>query len=152
MHTYPNNSPQAAARIVALALIANGEVKASEWTELKSMRVHHQLGLTIEEWHDIVSDLYLELVGSAKSLSDGLRDTLMMKLLLDSVDDPGLQRQVIRLCAGVINADGQVDEGESAFLLAILSEWALRPEDDALVAPLLYGLDFQVVERRTLCQ
>jgi tellurite resistance protein len=151
MHTYPSNSPQAAARIVALALIANSEVKTSEWAVLKSMRVHEHLGLTTEEWHEVVGDLYIDLVGSSTSLSDVLGDARLTRELLDHVDDPDLQRKVMRLCTGVINADGQVDEGESAFLLATLSQWELHPEEQELVEPLLYGLDFQVKHRRTLC-
>jgi tellurite resistance protein len=152
MQTYPSNSPQAAARIVALALIANGEVKTSEWAELKSMRVHQHLGLSLEAWHDIVSDLYVDLVGSATPLAARLSDTQMIKRLLDTVDDPRLQRQVIRLSTAVINADGEVDEGESTFLLAMLSQWELSPKEQDLVEPLLYGLDFQVMQRSTLCQ
>jgi uncharacterized tellurite resistance protein B-like protein len=151
MHTYPTNSPQAAARIVALALIANSEIKPSEWAELKSMRVHEHLGLTTEEWHEVVGDLYIDLAGSSTSLSDALGDARLTRELLDHVDDPDLQRKVMRLCTGVINADGQVDEGESAFLLATLSQWELHPEEQELVEPLLYGLDFQVMHRRTLC-
>jgi len=152
MQTYPTNSPQAAARIVAWALIANGEVKPSEWAELKSMRVHEHLGLSREEWHEVVGDLYIDLVGSATSLADCLGDAQMIKRLLDTVDDPGLQRKIMRLCTLVINADGQVDEGESIFLLAALSQWELHPEEAELVEPLLYGLDFQVVNRRKLCR
>jgi uncharacterized tellurite resistance protein B-like protein len=152
MQTYPTNSPQAAARIVAWALIANGEVKPSEWAELKSMRVHEHLGLTREEWHEVVGDLYIDLVGSATSLADCLGDAQMIKRLLDTVDDPGLKRKIMRLCTLVINADGQVDEGESVFLLAALSQWELHPEEEELVEPLLYGLDFQVVNRRKLCR
>lgn len=151
MQTYRTNSPQAAARIVALALISNGEVKASEWAELKSMRVHQHLGLPVEEWHEIVSDLYMELMGSDTPMADSLGDTQMIKRLLDTVDDPRLQRQVMRLSTAAIHADGQVDQGESAFLLAALSQWELASEEQALVEPLLYGLDFQVTQRRTLC-
>jgi hypothetical protein len=151
MHSYPTNSPQAAARIVALALIANSEVKTSEWAELTSMHVHENLGLTIEEWHEVVSDLYIDLLGSATSLLDCLGDARITRRLLGHVDDPDLQRKVMRLCTGVINADGQVDEGESAFLRTTLSQWELHPVEQELVEPLLYGLDFQVMHRRTLC-
>lgn len=151
MHTYPTNSPQAAARIVALALTTNNEIKTSAWAELASMQVHEHLGLTTEEWHEVVSELHTDLVGSATSLSDGPGDARTTRRLLDHVDDPELQRTVMRLCTGVINADGQVDEGESAFLLATLSQWELPPEEQELVEPLLYGLDFQVMHRRTLC-
>ena len=146
---YPRNSPQAAGRIVALALISNGEVKPSEWAELESMQVHEQLGLTREHWHDVVGNLYFDLVGSATPLADCLVDARMIERLLEDVDDVPLQRRVLRLCMAVINADRQVDEGESAVLRAAIDHWVLVPEEQALIEPLLYGRDFQVMSRRT---
>lgn len=146
---YPRNSPRAAGRIVALAFISNGEVKPCEWAELKSMLAHEQLGLTRDEWHDVVSDLYFELVGTATALADCLVDARMIERLLDGVDDVALQSRVLRLCTAVINADGQVDEGESVVLRTAIDHWQLHPEAQELVEPLLYGLDFQVVPRGT---
>jgi uncharacterized tellurite resistance protein B-like protein len=146
---YPRNSPHAAGRIVALALIANGEVKPAEWAELESKQVHEQLGLSREQWHDVIGDLYIDLVGSATPLADCMVDTRMIELLLDDVDDLALRLRVLRLCTAVINADRQVDEGESAVLRAAVDRWELYPEELELVEPLLYGLDFQVVPRRT---
>ena len=145
---YPGNSSHAAGRIVALALIANGEVKPCEWAELKSMQVHDQLGLTREEWHDVVGDLYFELASSAKTLADCLADVRMIERLLDDIDDVMLRRRVLQLCMAVINADRQVDEGESAVLRAAVERWELSPEEEQLVGPFLYGLDFHVMPRR----
>jgi hypothetical protein len=146
---YPRNSPHAAGRIVALALLSNGEVKPSEWAELESRRVHHQLGLTAEEWRDVVGDLYLHLVGTGGALAGRLTDARLIGRLLAEVDDAALQRRVLHLCAAVIHADHQIDEGESAVLRAVLDHWELRPEEHELVEPVLYGLDFQVTPRRT---
>lgn len=152
MKNYPKNSPHAAARIVALALIANGEIKPCEWAELKSRQVHEHLGLSREEWHDVVSDIHVKLAGSALPLADGLIDARLLEQLLDDVDDERLQRLVLRLSTAVIDADGQVDEGESAFLLAAISQWELHPDEQVLVEPHLYGLDFQVRQRRASCR
>ena len=45
MRKYPKNSPQAAARIVALTLIADGDIGQEELALLENLAVHHQLGL-----------------------------------------------------------------------------------------------------------
>jgi len=45
MRAYPKNSPQAAARIVALTVIADGDIRIQELQLLDSMRVHSALGL-----------------------------------------------------------------------------------------------------------
>ncbi len=148
-HRYPRNSPRAAGRVVALALIANGEVKPSEWATLESNQVHEQLGLTKEEWHEVVGDLYIDVASSARSLASSRFDDRMITQVLADVDDPTLQRSVMRLCMAVIHADRQVDEGESAVLRTAIDSWDLPPEEQEVIEPLLYGRDFQVVPRRT---
>lgn len=147
---YPRNSSHAAARIVALALISNGEVKASEVAALEAMQAHEQLGLTQQEWHDVVHELCADLLASATQSTDCLIDARMIEKLLADVDDVTLQRLVLRLCTAVINADGQIDVGESIILLAAIDHWGLEPDEQELLEPLLYGLDFQVVPRGTL--
>ncbi len=144
---YPRNSPHAAARIVALALISTGEVKPSEVAVLEAMQAHEQLGLTQQEWHDVVHELCADLLASATQSTDCLIDSRMIERLLGDVDDVTLQRLVLRLCTAAINADGQIDDGESFVMLAAIDRWGLDPDEQELLEPLLYGLDFQVRPR-----
>ncbi len=146
---YARNSPHAAARIVALALISSGEVKPSEVAVLEAMRAHEQLGLTQQEWHDVVHGLCADLLASATQGADCLIDSRMIKRLLGDVDNVTLQRLVLRLCAAAVNADGHIDDGESFVMLAAIDHWGLDPDEQALLEPLLYGLDFQVAPRGT---
>ena len=148
-HRHPRNSPHAAARIVALALISNGEVKPSEVAVLEAMQVHNQLGLTHQEWHDVVHELCADLLASATQSAHCLIDSRMIEWLLADVDDVTLQRRVLRLCTAAVNADGQIDAGESIVLMAAIDQWGLHPDEQELLEPLLYGLDFQVVPRGT---
>ena len=48
MRTYQNNSPQAAARIVGLAMLADGNVCKAELDVLDRLGAHQQLGLQPE--------------------------------------------------------------------------------------------------------
>ena len=146
---YARNSPQAAANIVALALISNGEVKPSEVAVLEAMRAHEQLGLTRQEWHDVVHELCIDLLGSATHGTDCQIDGRMIEQMLADIDDVALQRLVLRLCTAVVNADGKIDDGESIVVLAAIDHWGLHPDEHELLEPLLYGLDFQVTARST---
>jgi uncharacterized membrane protein YebE (DUF533 family) len=148
-HRYPRNSPHAAARIVALALISNREVKPSEVAVLAAMQAHEQLGLTQQAWHDVVHELCTDLLASATQSTDCIIDSRMIERLLADVDDVTLQRRVLRLCTAAVNADGQIDAGESIVLMAAIDQWGLDPAEQELLEPLLYGLDFQVVPRGT---
>ena len=146
---YSRNSPHAAARIVALALISNGMVTSAELAVLEAMRAHEQLGLTRQQWHDVVDELCADLLQAATPCTDCHVGSGTIERLLEDVSEVALQRLVLRLCTAVINADRQIDEGESIVLRAAIDSWGLHPDEQELLEPLLYGLDFQVVPRGT---
>lgn len=144
---YPRNCPRAAANIVALALISNGEVKPAEAAVLEAMRVHEQLGLSRKEWHDVVHELCIDLLWSSTHGTDCRIDGRKIEQMLADIDDVALQRLVLRLCTAVVNADGKIDDGESIVVLAAIDHWGLHPDEHELLEPMLYGLDFQVTAR-----
>jgi hypothetical protein len=144
---YPRNSAEAAARIVALALIANGRIKAVETAALDALRAHERLGLTRPQWHGVIHDLCTDLLGPARCGDEGCIPSELLDRMLDEVDDDATRRLVLRLCSAVVQADRQLDEAESYVLLAAVDRWGLHPDDQALLEPMLYGRDFQVRPR-----
>jgi hypothetical protein len=66
LRPYPRNSGEAAARIVALALIANGRIKAVETAVLDALEAPERLGLTRSQWHGVIDDLCADLLGTAR--------------------------------------------------------------------------------------
>ncbi|WP_269507653.1 TerB family tellurite resistance protein [Burkholderia sp. IMCC1007] len=54
MRTYPRNSAQAAARIVALVLIADGHVDPSEERFIEKLETRHRFGIESTEFAQIV--------------------------------------------------------------------------------------------------
>jgi uncharacterized tellurite resistance protein B-like protein len=114
MRHYPQNSPQAAARIVALALLADGHVCKRELDALDQVAAHEQLGLSRQELHSVVQTFCEDLLIAAQlSWDTACRvDAATMAELMAEVDDPVLWRKVMRLCGAVIDADGHVSDGE----------------------------------------
>lgn len=145
---YARNSAQAAARIVALALISNGRIKAVETAVLDARHAHERLGLTRPQWHGVIQDLCTDLLGPARCGDDGCITGELLDRMLDEVDDGRIQRLVLRLSSAVVHADCRVDSGESLVVLAMIERWGLHPDDHALLEPMLYGTDFQVRPRR----
>jgi hypothetical protein len=144
---YPRNSAEAAARIVALALIANGRIKAVETVALEALRADERLGLTRQQWHGVIHELCADLLGPARCGDDSCIPSELLNRVLDEVDDYTTRRLVLRLCSAVVHADRQIDDGESFVLLAAIDRWGLHPDDHALLEPMLYGSDFQVRPR-----
>ena len=52
MRKYPQNSPQSAARIIALTIVADGDLGQDELALLDELEVHAQLGLEREALHE----------------------------------------------------------------------------------------------------
>lgn len=143
----PRNSPRAAGRIVALALLANGTVKPSEWAALHRQDAAQRLGLSEQAWRDLLADVALYLPDAERPGAPGIDQRLILRWLA-AVDELPLQRLVLALCAATVSADGDVDHNEARLLRGALAQWVVPPEDQAQVEPLLYGLDFQVLPRR----
>lgn len=147
LRAYPRNSAEAAARIVALALIANGRIKAVETAALEAQQARQRLGLTRPQWHAVIHELSTDLLGATRCDDDCCISSALLEHVLDEVDDDGTRRLVLHLCSVVVHADRQIDDGESFVLLAAIERWGLHPDEHALLEPLLYGSDFQIRPR-----
>lgn len=144
LRPYPRNSGEAAARVVALALIANGRIKAVEAAALDALDAPARLGLTLSQWHDVIDDLCTDLLGTARCGNEIRIPSAMLDSVLDQVDDGDSRRLVLRMCSAVVQADSQIDDGESFVLLAAIERWGLRPDDQALLESAVCGTDFEV--------
>jgi hypothetical protein len=54
MRSYPHNSPEAAARIVALAMLADGHLSKSEFDALERLNIYGRLGLGPADWDSVI--------------------------------------------------------------------------------------------------
>jgi hypothetical protein len=127
MRSYPRNSPEAAARIVALVLICDGHVCRSEVDALKALQVEPELGLAPGAFMPLVQTLCEDLlmgVGSSGPLFGGL-DTPTLASLIDDVDQPALQRKVLQLGAAVAEADRHLAEAERLVMDEARRRWRL---------------------------
>ncbi len=127
MRSYPHNSPEAAARIVALVLISDGHVCSSEFEVLKKLEAERQLGLEPQLLPHIVHTLCEELLASGYgtgSLMGNVDDNALASLMAE-ISDPALQRTVLRLSLAAALADGHLADGETLVLEAARHHWKL---------------------------
>lgn len=128
MRRYAQNSPQAAARIVALTLIADGDIGVAEQAMLEERAVHLELGLTRDALHAVI-DSFCEDLLSSKQLNWADTcpvDEYTLSALMGEIDDPALRRKVLALCVKLAEVDNQVAEGESIVLTAAVTHWNLQ--------------------------
>jgi hypothetical protein len=130
MRSYPTNSPRAAGRIIAVALLADGHLSKTEIDLLDRLDVARHLGLARSELHGVVHGFCEDLLASASGgWADACRiDNATLFGLLAEIDEPALRRQVLQLCTQVVDADDHLADGESALLMAAVSHWGLQHE------------------------
>jgi uncharacterized tellurite resistance protein B-like protein len=128
MQTFENNSPQAAARIVALTLVADGHIGEAELQRLDDLKVHEQLNLPLDEMHAVMKDFCQDMLRSPQlNWSDVCPlDERELAGLMAQITRPSLRQRVLHLCVQVAEADGHVAEGESTVLNAAVEHWGLQ--------------------------
>ncbi len=134
MRSYPRNSPEAAARILSLAALADGSLSSIEVQALDEVDAYAQLGLhrlQMQEvmralCHDLLSHAELKEQGGAHAATVCRLAPALMAELMAEVDDPQLRVTLLQLCVKVIEADHHIDEGESLVLLTALEQWDLH--------------------------
>lgn len=130
MRRYPANSPQAAARIVALTVLADGDIGDFEIAWLDRLAVHEQLGLAREEFHALLDTFCEDLLSSGQlKWADACPvDDRTLADLMGEIQAPELRRKLLRLCVDLAEVDARVDEGESIVLVAAVEHWGLHHE------------------------
>ena len=130
MRSYPVNSPQAAARIVALTVVADGDIGDAEIECLDRLAVHEQLGLARQELHAVLDTFCEDLLSSDQlKWADACPvDERTLADLMGEVQDPALRLKLLRLCVELAEADAHVAEGESIVLVAAVEHWGLHRE------------------------
>ena len=130
MRTYPCNSPQAAARIVALTVLADRDIDKTEIDRLDSLAVHEQLGLCRQDFHAVLDSFCEDLLSSEQlQWAEACPvDDRTLAELMGEIEETALRRRLLRLCIEIAEADGRVAEGESIVLTAAVEHWGLHHE------------------------
>ena len=125
MRSYPRNSPEAAARVVALALLADGHLSLVEIDALELHGVAARVGLSGPAFREVMHGLCEDLlVQSPMVWKDNSQiDPQLVRGLLAEIDDPGLCAELMHLCRTVIEADRHVADSEALMLSTAFVHW-----------------------------
>jgi len=127
MRHYPSDSPEAMGRLVALTLMADGAIDASELKQLDHTDTVRRLGLNEASFDRVIHELCEDMLSSAHRTPAGHLelDAKSIDLLLAEVQHPLLQRQVLRMMLDVVNADGKLSGGEAVMVAEAMKFWGI---------------------------
>lgn len=119
-----------AARLVALILIADGELASRELVALDQHKIAELLGVRRDVLIQAVIDRCRALLahgGSAEAVR--VLDLEQVERMLDQVSDPALQIVLCRAMLVLSKADGRITTPEQTLLRHALSRWNLTLSD-----------------------
>jgi uncharacterized tellurite resistance protein B-like protein len=125
MRTDPTDSPEAAARLLAMTLVADGQYSMSEIKTLDRLGAPQRLGLSPEALKGVIDAFCEDLLVAGNGQWSGsihLDDSIRRQLMAE-VKDPSLQETVWRLCEAVALADGHLADGEVELLDRMAFAW-----------------------------
>jgi uncharacterized tellurite resistance protein B-like protein len=130
MRTYPANSPQAVARILALVMVADGNVSKAELDAIERFGAYEQVGLERNVMPAVLQTLCEDLLQARHPYwANACQvDAQTLEELLAEIEDPELRATVHRLCVAVAAADNHVADGELVVLASAAAQWGVGQE------------------------
>ena len=129
LRTYPVDSPRAEARLIVLALLADGRVDAAELDGLAKYQTFEELGISRDDFFQVLYDFCAD----AAKLPEGSDNYLISPSLLDKlfaeVCNAGERQKLVRLIFDVIRSDGHLAESEAWLIWSAIDTWLLRLDD-----------------------
>jgi uncharacterized tellurite resistance protein B-like protein len=123
MRTYSIDSPYATGRILALTMIVDGNLAASELEALDRSKILDHIDLDPAGFQRLMHDLCDDLLAST-SLGTGQPDIALIDSLLAEVANPDLRRKLLRAMWSIADADDWLSDSEAVLLTRASKAWS----------------------------
>ena len=129
MRNYPIDSPEAATRLLAMALLADGHYAITEIKTLDRLDAPARLGLGPEAFKAVIDHFCEDLLLATHGewLGSAAIDSATRRSLFAEVQNPSLGAEVRALCEAVMQCDGHLADGELALLDELAKVWPKQP-------------------------
>ncbi|HOY03233.1 hypothetical protein [Zoogloea sp.] len=133
MRSYPTNSPEALARLIAMAILADGRLDNREVDWIKHNDTAALLGVDRDTLIQVLLDCCRDVINEAEQERVFLLEDHRLARLADDLTDPSLQKVALSAMLILAKTDGSVSGGEETLLRFLMSRWGLALEDLASV-------------------
>jgi hypothetical protein len=128
MRTYTTDSAEAMARVIALALLADGALDHSELESLTKRGLDDQINIDPATLDRVIHEFCNDLMQCAPAPNVGQIefDRELIDHLLDDIRSPELQKKALSAILGIVNADGCLNGGEAILVSEAMNRWGLE--------------------------
>jgi uncharacterized tellurite resistance protein B-like protein len=122
MRSYPVNSTLAAARLLALTAICDGNLAPAELQAMAATRLQPHSALDEQQFGEVIQHLCDDLLATAAGTTVQL-DAPLLDALLAEIQQPALRRQLLQAMWHIAEADGWLADGEAVLLSRASIVW-----------------------------
>ena len=128
MRHYTSDSAEAMARVVSLALLADGGLDNSELKTLEQHAILDQLSISADTFDRVLHEFCDDVLISARAPNVGQIeiDCETINGLLADICAPELQKQALRAILDIVGADRCLNGGEAILVSQAMSRWHLE--------------------------
>lgn len=128
MRHYNMNTPEALARIIVAAVLADGGLDKTELDSLDRNDVVRRLGMRMQDFDRIVHEFCEDMqVASLRDHGGQLAlDRATIDQLLSEVGSPELQIAVLGMMLDIAGADARLSPGELTLVSQAMTRWGLE--------------------------
>lgn len=123
MRSYPNDSPQAMARVLALAMVVDGHIAPSELRVLDDSPMMHDLDMDRTVFREVLEDLCNDMINTAVVQGAVELNAPLIDHLLSEITVPELRRKLLSVMWKIVDADGWLADAEAALLARACAMW-----------------------------
>lgn len=124
MRHYLPNSPNAAGRILALAMVVDGNLAPVELKALERTRLLEHIEIEPDTFHALLEELCFDLLSTSVRQESVELSPAAIDSLLAEITAPELRRQLLRAIWVIAEADGVLADGEATLLARACSLWS----------------------------
>lgn len=131
LRAYPANSPRAMARLIILALLADGRLDKREFDSLEQRGVYETLGMSREDFVAVLFDFCSDAARLPHGNGCYTLSPATLEGLFAEVDSPTARKRLMRHIFEIISSDGVLADGEEQLFWNAVDAWKLRIADMA---------------------
>ena len=113
LRAYEPDSPQAKARLVVLAMLADGRLDDVELDSLDRNGTLSSIGISREDFFAVLYDFCADVEAFPRGRGDYVLAPAVLQKILSEVSDGEERQKLLRLIFDVIRSDGRLAKGEA---------------------------------------
>ena len=129
LREYPPDSSRAKARLIVLALLADGKLDNEELEALARRGTFNDLGISPGDFVQVLYDFCSDMARAPSDTGNYVVSPDTIESLLDDVRSSDGRKTLLRLIFDVIRSDGRLSAGEARLFWNAIDAWNLRLDD-----------------------